>query len=247
MNKTSKVCAILHEGFFQKNDPKTTNEDESCIRIRPAPCWPNPRNFLLKPGPGKRQKKKKLIKYKKTLSPNDICGKRCKVSDQARKVISYWAQRPAGQTSRLSRWSWGRGEGQASKKASTLSEMCGNSWLRRTPDFVHRTPCVRRWRVEKWFRCTCVERGSVLASIQHSRSRNPLWLKSGSAAVQLYIPKKFVQLSRPALERCFLPAPTVGTRVVNQIIFTTVLIGSRGCAAQPGCPLPSPASQTCPA
>ncbi len=46
------------------------------------------------------------------------------MNNEARKVMSYWAQRPAGQTRRLCRWSLDRGEGQKIKKPFSQHEMC---------------------------------------------------------------------------------------------------------------------------
>jgi hypothetical protein len=125
-----------------KNNPKEKNENEERFRFSSAPGRPNaPTSWLQKKQPQKRETKRRKISYsasawpakrpdflalawdrqrkniqEKKMSPNHTWAKRCKVDEQARKVVLYWAQRPAGQTSRLCCWSRGRGEGQEIKK-----------------------------------------------------------------------------------------------------------------------------------
>ncbi len=103
--KTIKKCNENEETQQKKNIFAMPGQNP---KIR-AGAWPEKRpNFFSEGWAEVRDAKSR----KKTSSRNDTCGKRCKVNDQKQKVISYWGQGPAGQTSGLCCQSLGRGEGQ---------------------------------------------------------------------------------------------------------------------------------------
>jgi hypothetical protein len=102
--QTSKVHSILDEALppppkKKKKLPKDNERTEKVISYLAAPGRPNVALSRSSLGPARNKKKN---------SPNNTCGKRCKVNDH------YWGQRLAGQT-----WSLGRDERQEIKKPSS--------------------------------------------------------------------------------------------------------------------------------
>ncbi len=99
IGKKSRRMQLLPPQKKRRKDNERTRKVTSCWGQRLG--WPNVQTLSLKLGRGCGTEIKK-----KNFSPNENGGNRRKVNNQTRKVMSFWGQRPAGQTSRLVAGAW---------------------------------------------------------------------------------------------------------------------------------------------
>jgi hypothetical protein len=99
-NSQTSKGPILQKASASQRRRKDNERTQTRFRIRTSAC------------PAKRQDfaPEAQTTTKKPSFANDNRDKGCKVRGKRRKVISYWAQRPAVQTSKLCRKTVGRGE-----------------------------------------------------------------------------------------------------------------------------------------